>query len=109
MSYSPTFAQYGRTPCLENSGYVNPVFSASDIFGSPNPFNLAGNSAELPVGADDSAIPQLAQDGLRTSSFATGSNVNNGKGKRDVAALDQKSTLLTVAFIAIVAAALYYQ
>lgn len=109
MSYSPTFAQYGRTPCLENSGYVNPVFSASDIFGSPNPFNLAGNSSELPAGADDSAIPQLAQDGLR-GNFATGSNANgNGKSLRESAGVDQKSTLLTVAFVAIVAAALYYQ
>ena len=80
MSYSPSFAQYGRTPCLENSGYVNPVFSASDIFGSPNPFNLAGNSAELPFGADDSALPQLAQPGLRPNEFATGSS-NGGDGQ----------------------------
>ncbi len=108
MSYSPTFAQYGRTPCLENSGYVNPVFSASDIFGSPNPFNLAGNSAELPVGADDSAIPQLAQDGLR-GNFATGSNVSGtSKGLRETA-MDSKSMMLTAAFVIIVAAAIYYQ
>lgn len=108
MSYSPVFAQYGRTPCLENSGYVNPVFSASDVFGSPNPFSLQGNSAELPVGADDSPIPQLAQDGLR-GTFATGSNGSSGKSLRDTPALDQKSVLLTAAFVAIVAAALYYQ
>ncbi len=108
MSYSPTFAQYGRTPCLENSGYVNPVFSASDIFGSPNPFNLAGNSAELPVGADDSAIPQLAQDGLR-GNFITGSNVTGVQPGARATQLDNKSILLTVAFVAIVAAAIYYQ
>ncbi len=108
MSYSPTFAQYGRTPCLENSGYVNPVFSASDIFGSPNPFNLAGNSAELPCGADDSAIPQLAQDGLR-GNVATGSNVQGTQQGARAPQLDSKSTMLTVAFVLIVAAAIYYQ
>lgn len=108
MSYSPVFAQYGRTPCLENSGYVNPVFSASDIFGSPNPFNLANNSAELPFGADDTPLAQLAQPGLR-GEFVTGSNATGAQlGKRETT-YDQKSVLLTVAFVAIVAAALYYQ
>lgn len=61
---------------LESAGYLYNPFTQADIWGAPTMLNLAAiTSQELQVGADDSALPQLANPGFGRPDYVAGSSV----------------------------------
>jgi hypothetical protein len=64
---------------LESAGYLYNPFTQADIWGTPNMLNLQEmNRQNLPVGADDSAIPQLANPSFGRPDYVPGSSVYKG-------------------------------
>ncbi len=64
---------------LEGAGFAYNPFTTSDIWGVPGMLNLpAITNSELRVGADDSAIPQLANPSFGRADYLGGSSVYNG-------------------------------
>lgn len=59
---------------LEAAGHAYNPFTTSDIFGQPPSLHMA-DLRTLPVGLDDSALPQLTQQKFSNPDYVVGSNV----------------------------------
>jgi hypothetical protein len=102
-----------RTKCntLDAAGYTYNPYTTMDTFGSPSGLMLTAlEQHELPIGADNSAIPVLGHPSVRNGAPTTGSDASaawksdlSGKQKMQTM-LDANTTLL--AFVAIVVLAL---
>lgn len=60
---------------LDNAGYTYNPFTGNDIWGRPADINLTPiTSKELPVGADDGALPEFSKPYLRRGDVTVGSD-----------------------------------
>lgn len=94
---------------LEQAGYVWRPFSTSDIYGQPRGFNFSQTNTNLPVGNDDSALPELANAEYADPTVPHGSSTAQ---YRPVTAhqVQQNTNMITTGlFLAVLAAALYVQ
>jgi len=94
---------------LESAGYTYNPFTTNDIWGAPAQIDMpAAKQHELPVGADDGAIPSMAAPHLRNGAPRQGSDqsepwVRGNSAKEQM--LNTNTTYLLL-FAGILAAAL---
>ena len=97
---------------LDNAGYTYNPFTQNDIWGSPSQLNLTPETRkELPVGADDSALPQFSEPHLRNGAPIPGSD-NSARWTRPNSVRSQvqaANSVYLIGFGIILAAALYYR
>ncbi len=96
---------------LEEAGYVYNPFTTLDILGRPPPFNLAAvnNKTVLPVGADNSAHPELAKPAYGNPEFHQGSSRIPFHKPTLREAQMQNNMYSTVLFVAVLAVAILWR
>lgn len=93
---------------LESSGYLFNPFTQSDTWGAPSQLNLtAVTKSDLPVGADDSALPVFSDATLLNSAPLQGSAVTPKHTPYADQAVSRDKYLMLAGFIAVLALALY--
>ena len=95
---------------LESSGYLYNPFTNNDIWGAPPQLNLRDlHNTTLPVGADDSALPQFADATLQNSAPVQGSVTSEvHRTVADVTA-EQHRYILLAGFIGVLGLAVWYK
>jgi hypothetical protein len=92
---------------LDSAGFSYNPFTTLDIFGQPASLNLTAiTGRELPVGADDSALPTIAQ--FQRQPENTGSGVPP-PAPSVFQETDMQALTTTGIFIAILVVALWYR
>jgi hypothetical protein len=93
---------------LEQAGYAYNPFTRNDLFGAPSMLNLGPSTDELVLGADDSALPELAQPGMQLD-IVQGSGEEPRSNVEGMARMDASDSLLKLAaFLALLGVAFYY-
>lgn len=95
---------------LESAGYLYSPFTTADIFGHPPPFNLTQvNQTVLPVGRDNSALPELAQPALTSNSNVSGSGRGEFRKQTRQDVMRTNGTLTTTIFAVVIAIAVLWK
>jgi len=93
---------------LDGAGYTYNPFTQNDIWGMPSQLAMQPlTSKELPVGADDSAIPQMATAEMRRGAPQHATNISRPPPPPPPTQAATIHTQSLIAFIAIVALALF--
>lgn len=93
---------------LDSAGYTYDPFTESSIWGAPPQLMMpCDGQQELPLGADDSAMPRFTQGALTNSGPRQGSVQSEVYEQPEVAQADTKKIIMLVGFIAVIGLALY--
>ena len=100
-----------RATTLDRAGYTYNPFTTMDTFGQPTGLNLTAlEQHNLPIGADNSAIPELGHPSLRNGSPHIGSDTsgkwNNTRAAMAKQQLNSDANISLLAFIVILVLAL---
>jgi hypothetical protein len=99
-----------KSNTLESSGYLYNPFTNNDIWGAPPQLNLRDlHNTTLPVGADDSALPQFTDRSLQNSGPVQGSVTSEVHRTVQENTSERHRYILLGGFIAVLALALLYK
>lgn len=96
---------------LEHAGYLYNPFTTNEIWGQP-PFEMHEDSHKqtLQVGQDDSSLPALGDPALRIANETYGTQQPaNYRVRTEKDRLNENAQSYLLVFIAVVAAAMYWQ
>ena len=94
---------------LESAGYARSVFTTSDLFGQPMPFDFTQARTALPVGHDDSALPELSNPAYAQPNNHNGSSVDSFAPRTQRQVNSEQGSYATMIFIGVVVVALWYK
>lgn len=97
---------------LEGENYVYNPFTTNDIWGRPSDVQMGAlQQSELPVGADDSAMPLMSQEFVRSGVHPQGSDDSAAWKRRSAVkeAQNMQSYVMLAGFAAIMAWAMFYR